>query len=333
MISTAARRPRSIRKRYGKRMSASSARAPPASSFSRRRGTAPRHRRDHAHDRRAAHVDELGRLDLDVALVGEQARRLGVREEVRAEAVVLDQERLAALEPAEELHDRAAAAQPVGRVDDEAGVRQSALRRPEAAAARCLDAHALAGARRRTTLLPPTSRPSCVLRPARARLAAAQAERRERAPLGEDRDAHRLEELELAHHAVAAAAAARAARAAPQRELDAAAPGSASRAPPGSVMRVLVMCVCTPRRAGEARARARRRRRSSRSSRSASSPKVRLFIVPWLAASRPSAPSSTSTTRWLVSTLPPQTARSGSGREHASRCGMRTRRPGAGSRR
>ncbi len=49
----------------------------------------------------------------------------------------------------------------------------------------------------------------------------------------------------------------------------------------GSVRRLLVMCVWTALGAGEARPRARRRRRSFRNIASRSSPKVRLFIVPW----------------------------------------------------
>ena len=88
-----------------------------------------RHRRDHAHHRGAGQVAQVARLDLDLALTGEQPRRLGVREEVGAEAVVLDQEGRAVREPAPELHHRALAAQAarfaqsVRRVNDEAGVR------------------------------------------------------------------------------------------------------------------------------------------------------------------------------------------------------------------
>src|SRR4051794_33751364 len=54
----------------------------------------------------------------------------------------------------------------------------------------------------------------------RARLAAVSARRRVPAPLCDQREAHRLERLELAGHAVAAALFAGAARAASERVLD-----------------------------------------------------------------------------------------------------------------
>ena len=50
------------------------------------------------------------------------------------------------------------------------------------------------------------------------------------------------------------------------------------------------------------------RRRSSHNIGGASLPKVKLFIVPWLGASRPVAANKASVTTWLVSTLPATTA-------------------------
>ena len=112
-------------------MSASSALAMPAISLSRRRGTS---RGSDANTRTtgAREVDELLRLDRDVGVAASSRADSRMGEEVRAEPLVLDEERRAVVEPAEELHDGAIAAQPVGGVHDEA--RSHLLRSP---AARC----------------------------------------------------------------------------------------------------------------------------------------------------------------------------------------------------
>src|SRR5258707_13219612 len=93
------------------------------------------------------------------------------------------------------------------------------LRCAEAATARCRDAHALARGDVERGLAADVATLMRVLA-ARAREAAAQPERLELAALGEDRHTHRLQKLELAHQAVAAAPRAAAARVTAQGELE-----------------------------------------------------------------------------------------------------------------
>src|SRR6185503_17461106 len=99
---------------------------------------------------------------------------------------------------------------------------QKATRRSLAsisATSRCLDPQPVPGleaaGRFRRQLVPVQQVPT-----RRARLAAVSAGRGVPAPLGDQREAHRLERLELARNAVAAALPAGAARAAPERILD-----------------------------------------------------------------------------------------------------------------
>src|SRR5258706_3941693 len=100
------------------------------------------------------------------------------------------------------------------------------LRCAEAATARCRDAHALAGGDVERSLAADVAALVRVLA-ARARGPAAQPERLELPALGEDRHAHRLEKLELAHQPVAAAPRAGAARGTAQGELEHAHPEAA----------------------------------------------------------------------------------------------------------
>src|SRR6516162_8924144 len=96
--------------------------------------------------------------------------------------------------------------------------RRTLLLGAEAATARCRDAHALACCDRERGLPAHVPRAVRVLA-ARARSAAREPERRADAPLRQDRDLHRLEELELADQPVPAGPPAAPARARTQREL------------------------------------------------------------------------------------------------------------------
>jgi hypothetical protein len=81
-----------------------------------------RDRHDDPHHRPPRQVTEIGLLDLDVRAAGNPIGVFARGEEVRPEAVVLDEERLASGEPAEELNHRPSLADAVGRLEDEAGV-------------------------------------------------------------------------------------------------------------------------------------------------------------------------------------------------------------------
>ena len=74
---------------------------------------------DHPHHLATPQVLEPARLDTNVVLCGEDGLLLPGNEEVGTEAVVLHQEGLAALQPAEELHDGPVFPDPVGRLEDE----------------------------------------------------------------------------------------------------------------------------------------------------------------------------------------------------------------------
>jgi len=66
------------------------------------------------------------------------------------------------------------------------------------------------------------------------------------ATLREDRHERGIQELELGHEAVTAVPAPAASRTGPVRELAHPRTGNRASSTSGSVMRVLVMCVCTP---------------------------------------------------------------------------------------
>ena len=82
-----------------------------------------RHRRGHvrldAHERAAGEVAQLRRRGAHVRLAGERGFAAARREEVRPEAIVLDEEGLARLETPVELHHRRAPAHAIGRMNDE----------------------------------------------------------------------------------------------------------------------------------------------------------------------------------------------------------------------
>ena len=142
----------------------------------------------------------------------------------------------------------------------------------------------------------------------RARLAAVSAGRRVAAPLGDQREAHLVQRLELAHDAVAAAVPPGAARAAPQRVLDRAQRELELERLDRRVERVRHRHVHGARAVGVgARALAAAERLVVGE---ASLPSVRLFMVPWPSA-RPKAASTRSATRDEVSTFPAATAAGG----------------------
>ncbi|MFI5319190.1 MAG: hypothetical protein ACHQ6V_06390 [Myxococcota bacterium] len=72
-----------------------------------------------AHHRARREVAQLARKDAPSCAPRRVCGR-GAREEVWLEAIVLDEKRVAALEPPVELHDRRAVANAVGRLNDEA---------------------------------------------------------------------------------------------------------------------------------------------------------------------------------------------------------------------
>lgn len=78
------------------------------------------------HHRAAVHVAQLVRLDGHARYLTEQPDVARAQEEVRSEAVVLDEERPSVHQSPEELHHRALVAHLVGRLEDQPGRHRSA---------------------------------------------------------------------------------------------------------------------------------------------------------------------------------------------------------------
>jgi hypothetical protein len=80
-----------------------------------------RHRCDHAHERAAGEVAQVARRNLGARVAAQEIRVVRAHEEVRPEAVVLDRERAAVLEPPVELHHGDPVAHAIGRLEQESG--------------------------------------------------------------------------------------------------------------------------------------------------------------------------------------------------------------------
>ena len=189
------------------------------------------------------------------------------------------------------VHSRLSEPAAARRLDDEAVARLQRRPRPSRSASR--------SCRR-------CARPSCG--PAARRRRPSIPRGGDAAAVGEDVGAHRLEERDRADHPVAAADA-RPAPPEPRRIANCVEP---HRQPRFEDLRDRSAgcwsCASAPRSSRHDPARRPSRRRSSHNIGGASLPKVKLFIVPWLGASRPVAANKASVTTWLVSTLPATTA-------------------------